>query len=326
YEEAHVLSRRIADALDEGMPGTEILALARTAYATQPLQRALAQAGIAHRVLGALGLYERSEVKDALAYLTLVANPLDAQAFRRAVQSPRRGVGPTTASRVVAAARAQERDLIDTCARAQELDGLRQAVRDRLATFGSGLKRVRGDLDAGRSVGHAVLATAMLDGGLVRHFQGRRDRCVTAKERWDSERVLEDLRSLCRAAQSFEAQTHTATLQGFLEQAAGLHAQELEGEEDSRLTVSTIHRAKGGEARLVIVIGCEERLLPSWRSLSGEDDALAEERRLFYVAVTRAKDELVLCHAAIRGGRPTAGPSRFLSEAGLLEPPRAQAA
>ncbi len=326
YEEAHVLSRHIATALGEGMPGTEILALARTAYATQPLQRALAQAGIAHRMLGALGLYERSEVRDALAYLTLVANPLDAQAFRRAVQSPRRGVGPTTAGRVVAAARAQERDLIDTCARSQQLDGLRQTVRDRLATFGSELKRVREDLDAGRSVGHAVLATAMLDGGLVRHFQARRDHCKTAKERWDSERVLEDLRSLCRAAQRFEAHAHTATLQGFLEQAAGLHAQELEGEEDRRLTVSTIHRAKGGEAQLVIVIGCEERLLPSWRSLSGEDDALAEERRLFYVAVTRAKDELVLCHATVRGGRPTGGPSRFLSEAGLLEPTQAQAA
>ena len=79
--------------------------LARTGYATAPVQSALASAGIPHRVLGSLGLYERSEVKDALAYLTLLANPADAQAFRRAVQAPRRGVGPAGANRVIAAAR-----------------------------------------------------------------------------------------------------------------------------------------------------------------------------------------------------------------------------
>ena len=80
----------------------EILALARTGYATEPLQRALAHAGIPHRVLGSLGLYERTEVRDALAYLTLLANPADAQAFRRAIGSPRRGIGAATVTGLVA--------------------------------------------------------------------------------------------------------------------------------------------------------------------------------------------------------------------------------
>ena len=83
-------------------PPGEILVLARTGYATEPVQPALARAGIPHRVLGSLGLYERTEVRDALAYLTLLANPADAQAFRRAVGSPQRGVGAATANRVVA--------------------------------------------------------------------------------------------------------------------------------------------------------------------------------------------------------------------------------
>jgi DNA helicase-2/ATP-dependent DNA helicase PcrA len=132
--------------------------------------------------------------------------------------------------------------------------------------------------------------------------------------------VLEDLRSLCRAAQTYDEQhPDTATLTGFLEHAAGLHAQELKpGQEDRRITVSTIHRAKGTEAGLVVLLACEEQLLPSWRALNAPDpEQLAEERRLFYVACTRAKDRLVISHAASRGGRPTGGPSRFITEAEL---------
>ena len=157
--------------------------------------------------------------------------------------------------------------------------------------------------------------------GLVACHQQRRDRSPSPAERRDAERVLEDLRSLCRAAQTYEHHhPDTASLTGFLEHAAGLHARELRaGEEDRRVTVSSIHRAKGTEAALVVLVACEEELLPSWRALSSPDPGrLEEERRLFYVAATRAKDRLVITHAARRNGRDTAGPSRFLREAGLL--------
>src|SRR5205807_9677639 len=105
WHEAHWVAGQVAEAITNGIPGTEILILARTGYATQAVQLSLARAGIPHRVLGSLGLYERSEVKDALAYLTLLVNPSDAQAFRRAIQSPRRGVGPATASLLITRAR-----------------------------------------------------------------------------------------------------------------------------------------------------------------------------------------------------------------------------
>ena len=113
----------------------------------------------------------------------------------------------------------------------------------------------------------------MLDGGLVQHHQHRRDNSPKPEERQDAERVLEDLRSLRRAAQAYEGQhIDNATLTGFLEQAAGLHAHEIApGEPDRRITVSTIHRAKGTEAQLVVLLGCEERLLPSWRALQSPD-------------------------------------------------------
>jgi len=323
YQEAHWVAGQIADALAAGVPGGEIIAVARTGYATEALQRALAHSGIPHRVLGSLGLYERTEVRDALAYLTLVQNPADAQALRRAVASPRRGVGPATATRLVAWAREEhEGDLIAACGEAGALTAVRsQGARERLAELGRGLRRVRGELASGRSLGHAVIATVTLPGGLVHHYEHQRDASADPEARRDAERVLEDLRSLCRAAQGYEEQHQDkATLRGFLEHAAGLHAQEVRSGEDRRMTVSTIHRSKGTEAKLVALLGCEEQLLPSWRSLASPDAGqLDEERRLFYVAATRAKDRLVITHVAERNGRPTGGPSRFLVEAGLYQ-------
>ena len=320
-EEATWIAATVAQELAAGTAPTEILLLARTAYANGPVQTALAAAGIPHRVLGSLGLYERSEVRDALAYLTLIANPADAQAFRRAVAAPRRGVGERTAGQLVARARERHAgDLIAASANGATLAeiGSRKA-REQLERFGSGLERARSELQAGRSLGHVTITTVMLPGGLVAHYQAQAQHGADPGQRRDAERVLEDLRSLCRAAQAYEQRDPSPTLSGFLEHARGLHARELSaGEQDRRITLSTIHRAKGTEATLVILTACEERLLPSWRALATPRQ-LEEERRLFYVACTRAKDRLHVTHAARRNGRETAGPSRFLAEAGLLE-------
>ena len=197
----------------------------------------------------------------------------------------------------------------------------------RLCEFGAALEQIRGELAAGRSLGHVVIATVTVPGGLVRHHQHVRDHTPDADRRRDAERVLEDLRSLCRAAQAFEEHEDHPTLGGFLDHAAGLHAQEIDAATDRRITVSTIHRAKGTEAQAVALLGCEEELLPSWRSISSPDpERLAEERRLFYVAATRAKDRLLITHVAERGRRPTGGPSRFLAEAGLQDAPASLAA
>jgi DNA helicase-2/ATP-dependent DNA helicase PcrA len=323
YHEAHWIARTAGQALAAGIAPAEILVLARASYATEAVQTALAQAGIPHRVLGSLGLYERTEIRDALAYLTLLVNPADAQAFRRAVQAPRRGVGTATITQLVALARERHHgDLIVASAQGADVEAVRrQSTRDRLAAFGDAMERVRGHLRAGRSVGHVVVSTVMIEGGLVAYHQHRRDHAETAGQRRDAERVLEDLRSLCRAAQGYDDQhPDHAALTGFLEMAAGLHAREVKpGQEDRRITVSTVHRAKGTEAALVILAGCEERLFPTWRALEAPDnEALCEERRVFYVACTRAKDGLFLTYAHNRGGRPTAGPSQFLYEAGLI--------
>ena len=321
HDEARWVAGLVAQAIANGVAGEEVLVLSRTGYGSGPVQRALAQAGVAHRVLGSLGLYERSEVKDALSYLTLVANPADAQAFRRAVSTPRRGVGAQTANQILAAAREHHQgDLIAASAHASQITGIRsETTREQVTRFGRGLEAARQELAAGRSIGHVAIATVTIPGGPVVYHQRRRDNSPDPEQRRDAERVLEDLRSLCRAAQTYaDTNTGRGTLAGFLEQAIGLHAHTLApGEIDRRMTVSTIHRAKGTEAQIVVLVACEDRILPSWRAAT--EAALAEERRLFYVAATRAKDQLFITHAASRNRRATAGPSRFLTEARLLD-------
>jgi len=319
HEEAEWMTRQIANALAAGISSREIMVIARTAYATTRLQQSLAAHNIPHRVLGSLGLYERKEVKDAVAYLALLANPCDAQAFRRAVSTPRRGVGAATANRLIAAARDRDGDLIAACAGDVAIRGLPRPTRAALAQFAAQLQAIRGDLQAGRSIGHIVSSTLMMDGGIVGHFEGIVDSdTATNEERRDAERVLEDLRTLASAAADYhDTEGDSASLVGFLEHAALTHAQELDGE-DERITISTIHRSKGTEAELVFVLGCEEGLLPSWRVLQdGDEHGLEEERRLFYVAATRAKNRLIFTAVANRNDRATDGGSRFLAEAGL---------
>jgi DNA helicase II / ATP-dependent DNA helicase PcrA len=326
--EAEWIVGLVADALRSGVPSKEILLVSRNAYLTLPVQQALAANGIPYRVLGSLGLFERAEVRDAIAYLSVLANPVDAQAFRRAVNTPKRGVGPATQAAVIEYARDHHNgDLITACQYAEQIPGIKgRAAKAALVDFGTHMDAVRRDLLAGRSIGHAVVGAAMIPGGLVRYWQDIRDNDDDGEKRRDAERVLEDLRSLCSAANTYEQNyPGDASISGFLEQACGVDRIEIEGP-DERITISTIHRSKGMEAHLVVVIACEERVIPSWRALEeAENDESAggveEERRMFYVALTRAKEHLVITQSRERGDgerrKPTDGPSRFLAESGL---------
>jgi DNA helicase-2/ATP-dependent DNA helicase PcrA len=318
YVEAAWIATEIGRRLRSGLTADKILVMARATFATQAIQRALAQANIKHRVLGSLGLYERAEIKDALSYLALLVNPDDAVALRRAIAVPRRGVGDATTAAIVEYARAQQLDLISACTHAEHLPRVRVRTRENMMRFGNAMLKVRAEHEAGRSLGHTVAATLMIDGGLVQYHQLRRDRAKRNDDRHDADRVLEDLRSVCRAASVYQEQQGVlASLLGFLEQAIGLHSQEL-SRQDPVVTVSTIHRAKGTQASLVFVAACEERVTPSWRSLeSGDVEDLEEERRGFYVAMTRGEDTVFLTWCEHRNGQNTEGPSRFITEAGL---------
>ena len=172
----------------------------------------------------------------------------------------------------------------------------------------------------GASVGEAVTSAVTIPGGLVSHLQAQQDNgdddAVHA-----SERALADLRTLCTAAITFAKSNANARLASFLEITCGLEDVVAGAGQAARVTLSTIHRGKGLEASMVALLGCEESVLPHWRSadvtLDEQSGGLEEERRLFYVALTRACDELLITSVRLRDARPTSGPSRFLAEAGL---------
>ena len=310
--------------------------LCRSLRYTQPLQQALTAAGIAYRVIGAHSLWERVEVRDALAYVGLVCNPHDAAAFRRAVgapsdrrqfhkakrSAPSRGVGAATQRTIIAYARDANIDLLDVCATASDrTDGgyryaATPAARASLIMFGEQLAGVRHAMLCSGQVGKAVVGALTIAGGPVDCYDELLQSTDNAEIAADCARVKEDLRSLCRAAHSYEyASADGATLAGFLEHTRVDPGAGLTAENDTRLTISTIHGAKGTEAQVVFVVGCEERLLPIGYAIDSADQLrIEEERRLFYVATTRAKDRLTFTTAAERLGKPTTGPSRFLNE------------
>ena len=309
----------------------EILVLARTGYATRTDPgRAGARPG--SRTACSAASACTSAPRSATRSPTSRCWPTRPTRRRSGAPCRRRGaaIGLATASRVVALARDEhDGDLIAASAHAHGLAQIRShAARERLARFGAELERVRSELRAGRSLGHVVVATLMLDGGLVAPLPAAPRPLRRSPTSAATPNACSRTCARC-AAPPRPTRTSTATtasLTGFLEHAAGLHAAgaRARSSEDRRITVSTIHRAKGTEAQQARrCSACEERLLPSWRALANPDpEQLAEERRLFYVAATRAKDRLALTHAATRGGRPTGGPSRFLTEAGLTDHPR----
>jgi DNA helicase II / ATP-dependent DNA helicase PcrA len=306
YAEAALIARQIKEQLARGTPPGEIMVIARTAYGLQPTLSALVRAGVPHRVLGSLGLYERAVAKDALAYLTLLSNPDDMIALRRAICVPRRGAGTATVAEIVAHARAQNLDLPSACAHAGRLPRARPGAREGIAAFGRELLALREQHEAGRPLAVTVEAVLRMKGGLVEHHTAR-SRTAKGKRRREAKRALEDLDLLVKAAHAYERQQAEASLHGFLEQALGLHGGKDDERREDLVKVSTVHAAKGLQASVVFQCAAEEP----------RTDDTAAERSVQYVALTRARDAAYISWSSRRGERATRGRSRFITEAGL---------
>ena len=315
YAEAASNAQDIARELHRGTSPTEIMLLVRDRFALQPPLRALARANIPHRVLGSRGLYDRKVIKDALAYLTLLANPDDVIALARAISSPLRGVGDATAAAIAADARETGRDLLSACAEPDRLRRVTADARTNIKAFGEALLAVRALYDAGASVADIIPSALNIGGGLLEYHRQRVE--LKGKPRREAEQAQDDLNLMCESAAAYQQHSGSeATLLGFLDQALGLH-QEPETEEQA-VKVSTFHRGKGGEARIVYLCAAEEGVSPSRPALAGgTDDAIESERRAFYVAMSRARDVLNISWCRERNDRPTKGRSRFIAEAGL---------
>ena len=301
-EEARMVGERIEAARRSGEPPlSEVAILVRAGFQTRAFEERLITIGVPYRVVGGLKFYERQEIRDAMAYLRVLAQPADDLAFERIVNVPKRGIGDTALRAMHMMARQENIPLAAAAARLVEGNDLRSKPRQALAELLHGFARWRQAL--GRE-GHVLVAATVLDeSGYTAMWQA--DKSPEAPGR------LENLKEFLRALGEFES------LGGFLEHVA-LVMENDENAEGDRVSLMTLHAAKGLEFDMVFLPGWEEGLFPHQRALdeSGER-GLEEERRLAYVGLTRARKLAVVSSAANRrvyGNWTSSIPSRFLDE------------
>ena len=300
-EEARAITRDIEEARSAGHPLNQIAILVRASFQMRAFEDRFVTTGLPYRVIGGPRFYERAEVKDALAYLEVTHNPSNDLKFERIVNVPKRGLGDTSVERIHALARARgvplfraARVIVET----EELPGkARKSLRDLVDAFG----RWQGLIE---SMKHTELAELILDeSGYTAHWQA--DKSPQAQSR------LENLKELVRFMHEFE------TLESFLEHVSLVMDAE-QGDDGDRVSLMTLHAAKGLEFNTVFLPGWEEGLFPHQRSLdeSGEK-GLEEERRLAYVGITRARRRAKVSFAQnrrTRGLYQSAIPSRFVDD------------
>ncbi len=300
-EEARVVGERIERLLREGVAPSEIAILVRASFQTREFEDRFISIGLPYRIVGGFRFYERAEVRDALAYLRLVAQPDDGLAFERIVNVPKRGLGDKAQAKVQAHARATGLPLPAAAQAITETEELPPAARRSLAELLAGLRRWRGQME---SLDQGALAQLVLEeSGYIAMLEA--DRSAEAAGR------LDNLSELVRAMEGF------SDLQAFLEHVS-LVMENDRTDTDAKVTMMTLHAAKGLEFDDVFLPGWEEGLFPSQRALDeGGAAALEEERRLAYVGITRARRRATILNAANRrvyGQWTSAIPSRFLAE------------
>ena len=305
HQEARFVAGEIERHVDGGGSRDDVAVFYRANAQSRVLEDTLVRYGVGYQVIGGTRFYERAEVKDALAYLTLLVNPQDVVSFQRIVNSPRRGIGDTSQGRIAAHANTIGEPIFDVASVPQDVPSLGPAAVKAVARFMATMGRLRDRAD-GASVGDLLQETLEEVGYLA---------ALEAERTIEAQGRLENLEELVGVAREYDASAEEPSVEEFLQQVALFSEQDNLSEEAGIVTLMTLHNAKGLEYELVFMIGCEDGVFPHSRSIEAGD--IEEERRLCYVGITRARRELFLTHArtrALYGGREWNVPSRFLGE------------
>ena len=311
-EAARVVKSVCKTNADNGVPYSEIAVLYRKNAQSRVIEEALRKSGVPYRVYGGLSFYERKEVKDAIAYFRMTVNPNDDEAFRRVVNYPARGIGNTTLEKLMSVATNNEISLWETVNTfaAKEL-GVSATTYGRISKFVAminGFAAKAGELDA-YALGNEILEES-----------GVRTEIVTDTS--DLSRK-ENLDELINALYDFVAQetetngsAENATIENYLADVALLTDADKNDADKEKVSLMTIHSAKGLEFSAVCIVGLEEEIFPGHQAFFDSRE-LEEERRLFYVALTRAKEYCYISYARFRfsyGNVTESDPSRFVKE------------
>ncbi len=308
HAEARFVAGELQRLLDEGASRADIAVFYRTNAQSRVLEDTLVRAEIAYQVIGGTRFYERAEIKDAIAYLTVLVNPQDAGAFARIVNAPRRGIGATSISRVLAFANTLGSSIWEVAADPEQVPSLGPPAVKALRRFMGTMQRLRERAEGGTPIS-ALLKETLQETGYIEALEA--ERTIEAQGR------IENLQELINVAVEYDAATgeQAASLPEFLQQIALISDADTRADDDGLVTLMTLHNAKGLEYPIVFIIGCEEGVFPHSRAL--DEGGLEEERRLCYVGITRAQRDLYLTHARTRtvfGARSFGGRSRFIGE------------
>jgi DNA helicase-2/ATP-dependent DNA helicase PcrA len=291
-----------------GMQLRDAAVLYRTNSQSRPMEEALRKHALPYRLIGAVRFYDRREIRDLMSYLKLIGNPNDDEAFRRAVSVPRRGLGEMTVEQLSERARAAGVPMLTAATRPELLDGIRAAARTSLADFARVILnfRARAQTD---SV-DAILRDLIDEIRYVEHLRA---------EGPEGEERIENVRELITGAEEAVieegGEVGLTPLEHFLQRASLVAELDKLDPNADAITLMTVHNAKGLEFPVVFVTGLEDGLFPLARAFD-DPKLLEEERRLFYVAVTRAEEKLYLTHARSRrrnGETMPSIPSSFLT-------------
>lgn len=287
--EADEIAKSIKKLQAEGADTDDIAILCRVNSQTRSLEEGLDRAHIRYQIVSGIKFNERAEIKDIFAYLQLAVNNLDTVAFLRAIAAPKRGIGPSTLEKLTDYANFKGYNLVEACASANDIPQMTSGVKKKLGDFA---ELVNSLFDMSRTSPLAdVVETAISESGYIEALQSSKLENVDSR--------IENLKELVSKAADFDAHNAEATLEAFLEENALLSSADELDADTSRVRMLTIHSAKGLEFDTVFIPGMENGSFPLERAIK-EPEELEEERRLCYVAITRARKRVYISYAARR--------------------------
>ncbi len=309
-DEASSVVRTIQTELARGTPASEIAVFYRIHAQSRVLEEALRTANLPYQIVGGMKFFERAEVKDLIAYLRLVDNPRSDADLMRVINVPTRGIGQKTVNRLLEIASFRSTSGYDAIDAALADSGLGTGAKKKLSAFRDLMETLR---DAALGLGPHALAGRVLEETGYRQVLRDAD---TAEADARLENMEELLGSIHEYEEELSQSGETPTLGGYLERIALVSAVDTM-QDAPKVSLMTVHSAKGLEFTTVCVTGMEEEMFP-YRGMSGDEpEELDEERRLAYVAITRARERLFITHAAARtifGQTRYQAPSRFLDD------------
>lgn len=306
YEEADGIVR---DILADGRDYQDYAVLYRTNAQSRLLEEKCIVHNVPYRLVGGVNFYQRKEIKDILAYLKTIANGQDDLAVQRIINVPKRGIGATTVGKIIAWASAEQFSFYEACVRAAAVPGLGKAA-GKIQAFVSQIEGFKTHL-----ADEACSLRELIEGILT--DTGYKDELLAEGE-IESQTRLENIEELINKAVSYAEDSEHPNLDEFLEEVALVADVDRMDDSENRVTLMTLHSAKGLEFPVVYLSGLEDGLFPSMMSISSDDKTeVEEERRLCYVGITRAKERLVITSARMRmvnGETRYSKVSRFVDE------------